>query len=278
MPIFETTLFWIKIAPSYYGLMYALWFILGYWLIQKRIYISNPSPTGLPFIKKEDKKVNILKPITNWKIWDFMDSLLFYIFFWVVIWWRLWYVIFYNFSNFISNPLDILKVWEWWMSFHWWIIWVTIAMILFSKRQKISFYKLADQVSLVVPIWLWLWRLWNYLNWELLWFSWYNWFLNINWRFPSPLVEMFLEWIVLFIILNYIYIKKINKVALVPWRIASLLLILYWIFRIFVEAVFREPDAHIWYIWKYFTLWEIYSLPMIIIWIYFYIKLGKQKK
>jgi phosphatidylglycerol:prolipoprotein diacylglycerol transferase len=259
MQIFETTIFGITIAPSYYWLMYALWFIFGYWLIKNRIYVN---------------KKNILEPITNWKIWDFMDSLLFYIFFWVVIWGRLWYVIFYNFSNFISNPIDILKVWEWWMSFHWWIIWVTIAMILFSKRQKISFYKLADQISLVVPIWLWLWRLWNYLNKELLWFSPYNWPLNIDWRFPSPLVELLLEWIVLFIILNLAYkYKKLKN-----WQIASLLLILYWTFRIFVEAVFREPDTHIWYIWNYFTLWEIYSLPMIIIWIYFYIKLEKQKK
>ena len=271
MTIFETTIFWVTIAPSYYGLMYALWFIIWYWLIQKRIYIN---------------KKNILKPKTDWKIWDFMDSLLFYIFFWVVIWWRLWYVLFYNFSNFISNPLDIIKVWEWWMSFHGWIIWVTIAMILFSKRHKISFYQVADQISLVVPIWLWLWRLWNYLNWELLWFSWYNWPLSIDWRFPSPLVEMFLEWIVLFIILNLVYkyknphltSPKRRGIAQNPWQIASLLLILYWTFRIFVEAVFREPDAHIWYIWNYFTLWEIYSLPMIVIWIYFYIKLEKQKK
>ena len=86
MTIFETTILWIKIAPSYYGLMYALWFMIWYWLIKKRIYINGK---------------NILKPNNEWKIWDFMDSLLFYIFFWVVIWGRLWYVIFYNFSNFI---------------------------------------------------------------------------------------------------------------------------------------------------------------------------------
>ena len=259
MTIFETTIFGITITPSYYGLMYALWFIMWYWLIQKRIY--------------KDWE-NILTHITKLKIWDFMDSLLFYIFFWVVIWWRLWYVIFYNLSNFISNPLDILKVWEWWMSFHWWIIWVIIAMILFSKKQKISFYKLADQVALVAPIGLWLWRFWNYLNKELLGFSWYNWPLAINWRFPSPLVELFLEWIVLFIILNLIYKYKKLK----DWQIASVFIILYWFFRILVEIFFREPDAHIWYIMNYFTLWEIYSLPMILIGIFFYIKLKKTKK
>ncbi|MDQ7022402.1 MAG: prolipoprotein diacylglyceryl transferase [Candidatus Gracilibacteria bacterium] len=95
MTIFNIELFGITIAPSYYGLMYALGFIFGYWLIKNRIYIN---------------KKNILKPSTDWKIGDFMDSLLFYIFFGVVIGGRLGYVIFYNFSNFLSNPLDILKV------------------------------------------------------------------------------------------------------------------------------------------------------------------------
>jgi len=207
-----------------------------------------------------------------------MDSLLFYIFFWVVIGWRLWYVIFYNFSNFISNPIDILKVWEWWMSFHGWVIWVLLAMFLFSKRHKVSFLSIADQITLVLPIWLWFWRLWNYLNKELLGFWEYYWPLAIEtnlWSFfPSPLLELALEWILLFIILNFVY--KNNKLK--KWQIASLFLILYWIFRIFVEIFFRQPDAFIWYIWNYFTLWEIYSLPMVIIWIYLYIKLEKQKK
>ena len=253
MKIFDITLFWIHIAPNYYGLMYALWFLIWYYIIKSRKIIP-------------EKK---------------LDDLLIYIVVWVVLGWRLWYILFYNFEKFLNNPIDIFKVWEWWMSFHWGIIWVAIAMLLFSKFHKINFYKLSDQIALVVPIWLWLWRIWNYLNWELLWYSWYNWFLNIDWKFPSPLIEMFLEWIVIFVILNYLYIKKGPHLAspigrgINNWQIASIFLILYWIFRIFVEAVFREPDAHIWYIWNYFTLWEIYSLPMIIIWVYFYNKLKK---
>jgi len=266
MKIFEITVFWIHISPSYYGLMYALWFIFWYWLIQKRIYDSS-------------KKVNLLNPKIKLKIGDFMDNLLFYIFFWVVIGWRLWYVIFYNFSHYLANPIEILKVWEWWMSFHWGVIWVLIAMILFSKKYKINFFALADQIILVVPIWLWLWRLWNYLNKELLGFSNYHWLLAVQtekWSFfPSPLIELFLEWIVLFIVLNYLYIKHRKKFK--NWQIASLFLILYWIFRIFTEVFFRMPDDFIGYIWWYFTLWELYSLPMIIIWIYFYIKLWKNK-
>jgi phosphatidylglycerol:prolipoprotein diacylglycerol transferase len=243
MYIFDITIFWIHIAPSYYWLMYALGFLWWFYILKNRWIIS--------------KKI--------------LDDLLIYMILWVVLWGRIGYILLYNFNSYINNPLEIFKIWEWWMSFHGWVIWVIVAMILFSRKFKINFYKLVDQVTAVLPIWLWLGRIWNYLNKELLGFSWYTGPLSVNWRFPSPLIEMFLEWIILFIILNLVYKKK-----QFDGQIASLFLILYWIFRIFVEAVFREPDSHIWYILDYFTLWEIYSLPMIIFWVYFYITLKKK--
>ena len=269
MNIFEINLFWIHIAPSYYWLMYVVGFLVWMYIIKKRKKaLFNKSLLSKDYKKQE--KV--------------LDDLLIYLVLWVILWWRLGYTLLYNFNSYITDPISILKVWEWWMSFHGWVIWVIIAMLLFSKKIKINFYKLADQVTLVLPIWLGLGRIWNYLNWELLGFSWYHWPLNVNWRFPSPLVEMFLEWIVIYIILNYLYKTPIltspltgRRKRISDWQIASLFLILYWIFRIFVEAVFREPDSHIWYILNYFTLWEIYSLPMVIFWIYFYVRLGKKK-
>lgn len=247
MTIFELNIFWITIAPSYYWLMYAIWFLAGYYIIKKRWFIS-------------DKK---------------LDDLFLYIVAWVILWWRLGYILFYNLESYISSPLDILKIWEWWMSFHWWVIWVIIVMILFSKKYKVDFLKLSDQVTLVLPIWLWSWRIWNYLNWELLWFANYNSFLayykNWIWYFPSPLLESLLEWLVLFLILAYFY----NKKSLAKWQIASLFLIFYSIFRIFVEAFFRTPDSHIWYILWFLTMWEILSLPMLIIWLILFYKFKK---
>jgi len=71
----------------------------------------------------------------------------------------------------------------------------------------------------------------------------------------------------LYFILRYFYFKKHNS-----WQIASLFLVFYWIFRIFVEAFFRQPDENIGYILWFLTMWEILSFPMILDWIYFYIK------
>lgn len=278
MTIFEINIFWVNIAPSYYWLMYVIWFLVWYYIIKKR-GILIPPPSGTPFEKGRKYSHN-----------DLMDNLFLYIFLWVVVWWRLGYVLFYSFSSYISNPLSIFKVWEWWMSFHGWVIGVIIAMILFSRKYKIDFLKLADQITLVLPIWLWLGRIWNYLNKELLWYPWYEGifavYKNWIWYFPSPLLEAILEWLLLFIILNTIYYinnktkcsstnKKIKYGF--DWQIAALFLIFYSIFRIFVEAFFRIPDEQIWYILWYFTLWELLSLPMLIIWIIIYFNLKNRK-
>ncbi len=250
MYIFSINIFGFQLSPSYYWLMYGISFLIWYYVIKKRNFLTT----------------------------KLLDDLVLYIFLWVILWWRIWYILFYNFFYYIKNPLDIFKVWEWWMSFHWWVLWVLIAMIIFSKKKKINFYSLADQITLIMPIGLWLGRIWNYLNKELLWFHPYNWPLAINinwvWYFPSTIIEWLLEWIILFIILNLIYkYKKLKQ-----WQIASLFLIFYSLFRIFVEIFFRMPDSNIWYIFWFLTMWEILSLPMLIIWIYFYNKLKESLK
>jgi phosphatidylglycerol:prolipoprotein diacylglycerol transferase len=158
-----------------------------------------------------------------------------------------------------------------------------------------AFLKLTDEVCRSLPVWLWLGRLWNYLNKELLWYSPYDWpfavYINSVWYFPSPLLEAILEWVVLFLLLAYFYKKKneINNLTnfkifkpwyynILPkndWQVAALFLVFYAIFRIFVEIFFRTPDPQIWYIFWFLTMWEILTLPMLIVWIYYFIKLSK---
>lgn len=234
MSIFSINLFWLTIAPSYYGLMYVIWFVIWYYILEKR-----------KILKRED-----------------LDDLFIYIFLWVILWWRLGYIFFYDFAYYSQNLLEIFKIWKWWMSFHGWTIWVIISMFLFSKRYKFSFLKLADEITSVLPIWLFFGRIWNYLNKELLWFP-YTWFLSVKKDgasyFPSPLLEAFLEWIVLFTILFFI-----NKYKKIDWIVAVSFLIFYSIFRIFTEIFFRLPDPQIWYIFWFLTAWEILSFIMFI--------------
>ncbi len=248
MTIFEIHLFWITIAPSYYWLMYALWFIAWYYYFYKRNIISK----------------------------DELESLFFYVFVWLILGWRIWYILFYDLWFYLESPLNILKVWEWWMSFHGWFLWVVFSVLAFCKKNKLSFWKIIDELAVIVPVWIFFGRMWNYLNKELLWFSNYTWIFavekNWNYYFPSPLLEWLLEWFVLLIILFFI-----NKNKKFYWKTSAYFLIFYSMFRIFVEIFFRTPDTQIWYIFWYATMWEILSLPMFLFWIFLLFVLRKNE-
>lgn len=241
MSIFEISVFWLTIAPSYYGLMYILWFIYGLYFLRK-----------------------------TWKYTkDQIDSLFLYIFLWTLVGWRIWYILFYNFSAYISQPLDVFKIWEWWMSFHWGFLWVVYALFIFSKLHKIKFWALADIIAMIIPVGLFFGRIWNYINNELLGFP-YTGPLSVNiwwWSyFPSPLVEALLEGMCIFILFHCI-LKKPRFI----WQFAALFVILYWLFRTFVELFIRIPDPQIGYYFGFFTQWSLLSIPMIIIgWILYY--------
>lgn len=248
MTIFEINIFWFTLAPSYYGLMYALWFIAGYYYILKK-----------NILKKEE-----------------LENLFFYVFLGVILWGRIWYILFYDFSAYLANPIDILKVWEWWMSFHGGFLWVVISVILFAKKYEINFWKIIDELAVIVPVWIWLGRIWNYLNKELLGYANYSWLFAVEKNgvsyFPSPLLEAFLEWFVLLIMLYFI-----NKNKTFFGQTSAFFLIWYGIFRVIVELFFRTPDAHIWYIFWFLTLGSLLSIPMIIIWIILFFILRKNE-
>ncbi len=243
MYIFDISIYWLNIAPTWYWLTYALWFIICYLFLKKY------------FLFKKN---------------DHIDSLLTFVFFWIILGGRLGYVLLYNLQFFINNPLEIIKIWEWWMSFHWWLIGTILSVYLFSKKYSYKFWNIIDILAIIIPIALWLGRIGNYINWELPWYTPYYGILpmNIQWidHFPSPLFEMLLEGILLFIfmIIGYQYAK--NKK---PWFMSWLFLIWYSIARIIAEQ-FRLPDIHIWYIlWTNFlTLWILYTIPMILYGIY----------
>jgi phosphatidylglycerol:prolipoprotein diacylglycerol transferase len=248
MYLFNIELFWVTISPSVYWLMYALSFLVWFFVLKKRWFFNK----------------------------DQLDDIFLYVFLWVIFWWRFGYVVFYNLEHYINNYWDILKFWEWGMSFHWWVLGVVFAMIIYSIKNKFNFYKVADQICAVLPIWLGLWRLWNYANSELLGYAWYNWLFAITINginyFPSTLLESLLEWLILYIILTYIYRNRRFS-----WQVASMFLIWYGVFRMIVELFFRKPDLHIGYVFSIFSVWSLLSVPMILAWLWFYIYLSKKK-
>lgn len=226
----------------WYGLMYIFSFILGYILLKKFFRIRGIS------ISKEK-----------------YDNLLFNIMLGVIIGGRLGYILFYNLPFYLENPLNIFKVWLGGMSFHGGALAVIIIGYFFCRKNKLNFYQIGDPIMPLVSIGLLLGRLGNFINGEL-----YGKVSDLPWamvfpgsdgkpRHPSQLYEAFLEGVLLFII-SYIILKKTKREGIVFWSWLGF----YGVFRFMVEFV-REPDAHLGYIFWFFTMGQILSSIMIIV-------------
>lgn len=194
---------------------------------------------------------------------DEFDNLIIYIVLGIVVGGRLGYVIFYNFNYYSQNVLEIFKIWQGGMSFHGGLIGVVIGIFIFSKITKTSFFKFTDIISCVAPIGLFLGRIANFINSELV-----GKISNVPWavifpndgglsRHPSQIYEAILEGIILFILINFFAFKK--KFILKTGYISALFLILYSILRICAE-IFREPDKHLGYLFNYFSMGTLLSI------------------
>ena len=224
----------------WYSIAYILGIILG-WVYAVKI------------IKKTQNNTQNFEPI---KRSDF-DDLIIYLVLGIVLGGRLGYVIFYNFEYYSQNFLEIFKIWQGGMSFHGGLLGIIISTIIFSKKTKTNFFKFTDIISCVAPIGIFLGRIANFINGEL-----YGKISTLPWavifsnggsvaRHPSQIYEAILEGIILFILINYLALKK--QLLLQTGYISGFFLVAYSILRIFSEN-FREPDMHLGYFFNYFSM------------------------
>ena len=80
---------------------------------------------------------------------------------------RVGYVLFYNFEYYLSNPFDIIKIWEGGMSFHGALIGIILGTKWFSVKRNISTFFLLDIIAFVSPIGIFFGRIANFINGEL---------------------------------------------------------------------------------------------------------------
>jgi len=235
---------------KWYSIAYIMGIILGW-------------AYALKIIKKLQNNAGNFEPI---KRSDF-DDLLVYLVLGIILGGRLGYVIFYNLEYYIQNSFEIFKLWQGGMSFHGGLLGVIVAIFIFSKNKNANFFKYSDIVACVAPIGLFLGRIANFINGELFGkISTLPWAVifpnggNIG-RHPSQIYEAILEGVMLFILINFLALKK--NLIIKTGYISSFFLITYSILRIFSEN-FREPDQHLGYLFNYFSMGTVLSILTLI--------------
>tara|TARA_Y100000590_G_scaffold342804_1_gene391536 strand:- start:38 stop:832 length:795 start_codon:yes stop_codon:yes gene_type:complete len=196
------------------------------------------------------------------------DDLILYLIVGIIIGGRIGYIIFYNLEYYSENFLEIFKVWRGGMSFHGGLLGVIVAIFLFAKKTNNNFFKFSDIIACVAPIGIFLGRLANFINGELYGkistAPWAVIFPNVDSmpRHPSQLYEAILEGLVLFIIINYLALKK--ELIYKTGFISAFFLIVYSFLRMFSE-LFREPDIQLGLLFNNFSMGTLLSLLTIII-------------
>jgi len=233
----------VAIGPlqiRWYGLMYLLGFLAGWWLARHRA--KRPGSTWTPAQ---------------------VDDLIFYCAIGVIVGGRLGWMLVYGTERLLADPLGILRIWEGGMSFHGGLAGVLIALVVFARKQS-KF--IADTFDFAVPlpaIGFGAGRLGNFINGEL-----WGKPTDVPWAFvvdgvarhPSQLYEALLEGLVLFVILLWYTAQPRPRLA--P---SGLFLVCYGVFRFAVEFV-RVPDENRGYLaFGWLTTGQLLTIPMLVV-------------
>ncbi len=242
------------ISIRWYSLAYIFGILIGWWYGRIIILKKFSSP---------EYKFNL----------KFFDDLITYLIISIILGGRIGYIVFYNFEFYFKNPLEIFKIWNGGMSFHGAMLGVIVGTLLFSKINRLKTFLLLDVIACVSPIGIFLGRVANFINGELVGKA-----TNVYWavtfpeidniaRHPSQLYEALLEGIALFFIINFVLNKKNYKIG----DCSFMFLIFYGVFRIFSE-IFRQPDLQIGFIFGILSMGMLLSIFMIFCGIILYLK------
>lgn len=260
-----------RFALRWYALAYIVGILIGWRLCilalrRPRLWAHGTAPTS----------PEVFGDLVSWLVFG------------VILGGRLGFVLFYQPDYYLSNPVEILKVWQGGMSFHGGSIGVAVAALIFCLKNKIPILPTADLLALATPPGLFLGRIANFINAEL-----WGRPTTVPWgvifpsaaaqdcgdlaslcaRHPSQLYEAALEGALLgvLLIVAVFGFRALRRSGL----ITGIFLIGYGASRAFVE-LFRQPDVqfisignpigHALHFGEWgLTMGQILSLPMILI-------------
>ncbi len=237
------------LAIRWYGIAYVIGLVLGWRYV---VWLARGEES--PISRSE---------VDDFLVWAALG---------VVIGGRLGSVFFYNMDHYADRPVEILYIWRGGMSFHGGLLGMAAAIAWFSLRRKLEVLAMADLIACATPIGLFFGRIANFVNGEL-----WGRPSEVPWamifgsdehqvpRHPSQLYEAALEGLVLFLVLWFLLRRP--GVRAQPGLLTGVFVAGYGLLRIAGE-LFREPDAHIGYLWSGATMGQLLSGPMVLFGLY----------
>ena len=230
-------------AIRWYALAYIAGIVLG-WRLARRLVVLAP-------------KVATPEQVDDFVTWVTLG---------IILGGRFGYVIFYRPDIFLRAPWEIFYLWQGGMSFHGGALGVILALFFFARRYKLDWVAFSDRVVCVVPIGLFLGRLANFINGEL-----WGRVSDVPWamifpgagpdpRHPSQLYQAGLEGLCLFILLMLLVSRPAVRAR--AGVLSGVFLAGYGVAR-FTGEFFRQPDAHLGFLFAGATMGQLLSLPMI---------------
>lgn len=231
---------------AWYGVLFASGFYLGFH-IMRWVYI------------REEKSLKTL------------DIIFIYMVSGAVLGARLGHCLFYDPNYYLSNPLEILKIWEGGLASHGGVVGMLLAMYYYAKKTAdISFFWLLDRMTLVIALGSFFIRLGNFFNSEILGIP-----TNIPWavvfsrvdslpRHPAQLYEAAV-YLSLFMLLLFLYLKRREKLK--PGFMMGLLMVVIFGSRFLIEFV-KTPQEHFSPILN-LNMGQWLSIPVVALGLYF---------
>jgi prolipoprotein diacylglyceryl transferase len=212
-------------AVRWYGVLFALGFAIGYFIMLK-------------FFRKEKVPVKLLDQLTTYMVIA------------TVIGARLGHCLFYEPAYYLSRPLEILKVWEGGLASHGAAIGILLAVYIFARKNKVSYWWTMDRIATVTALAGFFIRMGNLMNSEI-----FGRPTSLPWGFiyenasdpaqrlqprhPSQIYEG-LAYLLIFALLMLIYYRKNGKPR--EGSLISLFLMLVFTARFFIEFL-KEPQV-----------------------------------
>ncbi len=230
----------------YYGLVYLFGFLLTFFIL-----------------KKNEKELNLKE--------DDVYNFIFYWFIGVIFGARIFHFVFSEPYTLIEDPLEIFRIWNGGMSFFGSLTGVILMSYIFCKRNKINFFKLADILVLPTSFVLFLGRIANFINAELI-----GTITTVPWcvifptyaqcRHPYQIYAALSHLSLFFILLGIRKIK--DKKKLKDGIVFISFIIFYSLFRIITDFFREDPKIF------GFTIWQYMCLVFLLFGIYLYKKIN----